>query len=138
VDIEGILEKARSSLGPDIVFAPAQERDGVIVIPASKVTGAGGGGGDESEGGGGGGGYLTRARPAGALIIERDGSIRWKVPFDINRLVAGAQMVGVAFFFFLWLTERSKSRSAADASVAIAALDGATGPKARIGSPKTH
>lgn len=127
MDVEGILEKARSSLGPDIVFSEAHERDGVVVIPASKVIGAGGGGGDESDEGGGGGGYLTRARPAGALIIEQDGSVRWRVPFDINRLVAGGQMVGVAFFFFVWLTERSKARSAAKASVAIAAIGQAKG-----------
>ncbi len=36
-------------------------------------------------------------------------------------------MVGVAFFFFVWLTERSKARSAAKASVAIAAIGQAKG-----------
>ena len=120
MDIESILEKTRSTLDPDLVYAPPHEHGGVTVIPASRVIGAGGvGGGQEDDGGGG--GYAVRARPAGVVVVEPDGTVRWRVPFDLNRVILGGQAVGVAFFFFLWLTERSKARAAAKAQIAIAA-----------------
>jgi uncharacterized spore protein YtfJ len=124
MDVEEILEKARSALGPDRVYGEPVERDGVTVIPAAKVAGGGGGGGDESDpGGGGGGGFGVSARPVGAFVIQRDGSVRWKGVFDLNKVIIGGQVVGIAFFMFAWLTERSKARSAMKATIASAAIE---------------
>ena len=125
MDVHSILDDVKAAMGPDRVFGEPIEQDGVIVVPAAKVAGGGGGGvdSDGEEGDEGGGvGFGMMARPAGALQIGRDGNVKWKIPFDVNRLVLGGQAVGIAFFFFRWLTERSKARAAARASIAVAAL----------------
>ena len=124
MDVEQILEKARSALGADRVYGEPVERDGVIVIPAAKVSGGGGGGGDESDpGGGGGGGFGVVARPVGAFVIEPGGKVKWKGVFDLNKAIIGGQIVGVAFFMFAWLSERSKARAAMKATIAAAAIE---------------
>jgi uncharacterized spore protein YtfJ len=112
-----ILERAFRVFGPERVYGPPYISDGVTVIPAVSVRGGGGGGGgttlddsgQQSESGDG-GGFGIMARPAGVLLIDGN-KVRWKVPFDLNRVVAGGQLVGVAFFAFMWLTERSKARA---------------------------
>mgnify|MGYP001820996062 CR=1 FL=1 len=132
MDIEAIMEKAKASAGPDRVYGEPFERDGLVVIPAAKVIGAGGGGGEEATTGGGdsdatpgggGGGFVMRSRPAGALVIDPDGSVSWRVPIDPVRIVLGAQLVLVALFFFRWLTIRSQSRANMKASIAAAAIE---------------
>lgn len=62
-------------------------------------------------------------RPAGALIVGADGSVRWKGTLDLTRIVIGGQLVGIAYFLFSWLTERSKARAAMKATVAAAAIE---------------
>ena len=123
MQVEEILEKARSVLGADRVYGEPVEADGVIVIPAAKVAGGGGGGADESDEGGGGGGFGVSARPAGAFVIGPGGTVKWKGVFDLNKVIIGGQIVGIAFFAFAWLTERSKARSAMKASIAAAAIE---------------
>ncbi len=125
MDVEEILERAKSVLGADRVYGPPIERDGVTVIPAAKVSGGGGGGSGQDESGeqGGGGGFGVHARPAGALIIEPGGRVRWKGIIDVNRIIIGGQLVGIAFFLTVWLTERSKARAAMKATIATAAID---------------
>ncbi len=112
-----ILDRASHVLGPDRVYGTPYTSDGITVIPAVSVRGGGGGGGgttldDSGQQGdsGDGGGFGIIARPAGVLLIDGD-KVRWKVPFDLNRVVAGGQLVGVAFFAFMWLIERSKARA---------------------------
>ena len=56
-------------------------------------------------------GFGLNARPAGALIIEPGGRVRWKGFFDLNKVILGAQTVGIAFFVTVWLTERSRARA---------------------------
>jgi uncharacterized spore protein YtfJ len=112
-----ILDRASRLLGPDRVYGTPYTSEGITVIPAASVRGCGGGGagttlddsGQQSESGDG-GGFGISARPAGVLLIDGD-TVRWKVPFDLNRVVAGGQLVGVAFFGFMWLIERSKARA---------------------------
>jgi uncharacterized spore protein YtfJ len=123
MDVEKILNKARSALSAERVYGTPVERDGVTVIPAAKISGGGGGGGDESEDGGGGGGFGVHARPVGALIIEPGGKVRWKGIVDVNRIILGGQLVGIAFFFSVWLTERSKARAGMKAAIATAAIE---------------
>jgi uncharacterized spore protein YtfJ len=112
-----ILDRASGVLGPDRVYGTPYTSDGITVIPAVSVRGGGGGGGgttlDDSgqpSESGDGGGFGVSARPAGVVVIDGD-QVRWKVPFDLNRAIAGGQLVGVAFFAFMWLTERSKARA---------------------------
>lgn len=127
MELDQILKRARSVLEADRVFGTPIERDGVTVIPAARVVGGGGGGTDEGKGGdgdgGGGGGFGVHARPAGVLIVHRDGSVKWKGFIDLNRVILGGQIVGISFFVFAWLTERSKARAAMKAAIAAAAID---------------
>jgi uncharacterized spore protein YtfJ len=112
-----ILDRASGVLGPDRVYGTPYISGGITVIPAVSVRGGGGGGGgtrlddaDQQSESGDGGGFGVMARPAGVLLIDGD-KVRWKVPFDLNRAIAGGQLVGVAFFGFMWLIERSKARA---------------------------
>lgn len=106
-----ILDRASSVLGAERVFAAPHTENGLTVIPAAAVRGGGGGGAGTREGEeGDGGGFGVSARPAGALLIHGD-KVRWKVPFDLNRVIMGGQLVGIAYFFFAWLGERSKARA---------------------------
>jgi uncharacterized spore protein YtfJ len=89
------------------VFGEPVERDGVTVIPVATVlSGAGGGLGDgrlparpgdldtdERPGGeGAGGGFGLAARPIGAWVI-RGGEVEWKPALNLNRVIAGGQLV---------------------------------------------
>lgn len=122
MDVDEILEKARSAIAADRVFGAPVERDGVTVVPAAKVAGGGGGGGDETSHDGG-GGFGMSARPAGAFVIGPGGDVKWKGILDLNKVIIGGQLVGIAFFMFAWLTERSKARSAMKAAIATAAIE---------------
>lgn len=105
-----ILNRAAAILGPHRVFGPPHTENGVTVIPAASVRGGGGGGTQNDAESSEGGGFGVTASPAGALLI--DGStVKWKVPFSLNRLVAAVQVVFVAYFFFRFLVERSKARA---------------------------
>jgi hypothetical protein len=69
----------------------------VVVIPAAAVIGGGGGGtGDQPDGTtGGGGGYGLRARPVGAFVVRGD-RVSWQPAFDLNRVILGCQLLGLA------------------------------------------
>jgi len=125
MDVNQELERARSALSAERVYGKPVEKNGVVVIPAAKVTGgAGAGGGVEADGSesGGGGGFGVSARPAGALIIEPDGKVRWKGFLDLNRTIIGCQVVLVALFAFGWLSYRSEARAEMKATIASAAI----------------
>jgi uncharacterized spore protein YtfJ len=107
-----ILDRTSRVLTAERVFAPASVQNGITVIPAAHVRGGGGaGGGKLQDEEGEGGGFGVSASPAGAIVIDGH-NVKWKVPFDLNRVILGGQVVGIAFFFFHWLTERSKARVA--------------------------
>lgn len=122
MDVEQVLNEARSSIGADRVFAEPYQRNGVTVIPAARVGGGGGGGGDESENGGSGAGFGLTARPAGALVIRDDGSVGWQPMVDPNKVILGGQLVAIAALVVLWLTARSRAKAAARAGIAEAAI----------------
>lgn len=136
MEVTNILKATRSMFGAERVFGEPFEANGVTVIPAAKVSGGGGGGSDEAprgdvadgaqgeDGGGGGAGFGIHARPAGALVIEADGTVRWKVPFDLNKVILGGQLVAIAFFVTAWLTERSRAKAAQRSAIAQAAISG--------------
>ena len=62
---------------------------------------------------GDGGGFAVNARPAGVVEITGN-TVRWKVPFDLNRAITGTQLVVVAYLVLRWLTDRSKARAAVE------------------------
>jgi len=87
----------REQLGSRLVQGEPVQRAGVTVVPVARVrAGAGGGGGEPggsgSGGGGGGGGYV--ARPAGAWVITDTGAA-WSPAVDVNRIVAGGQLLAL-------------------------------------------
>lgn len=101
VDVREVVEQAREAMTGRRVFSEPYERNGVTVILASRVQGGGGGGagqeGSEPEGKGQtgwGGGFGISAAPVGAFVIRGD-QVRWVPAIDVNRVVAGAQVVAV-------------------------------------------
>jgi uncharacterized spore protein YtfJ len=86
--IDQLINGVRDVLTVGRVFGEPYERDGVTVIPAASVRGAGGGGGGKDEHGqeGDGGGFLLTARPAGAYVVK-DGEVTWQPAVDVNRIV---------------------------------------------------
>ncbi|GIE75318.1 hypothetical protein Aph02nite_12680 [Actinoplanes philippinensis] len=99
-----ILEHARTGTSTaGRVFGEPIERDGVTVVPVAVIRGGGGGGagsgspegGDKVDGEGSGGGFGFTARPAGVFVI-RDGDAHWRPALDVNRIVAGGQLLGLA------------------------------------------
>jgi uncharacterized spore protein YtfJ len=101
------METARDSIHVKRVYSEPYERNGVTVISAAAVQGGGGGGGheDESESDGG-GGFGVQARPVGAFVIKGD-DVRWQPAFDLNRVILGCQLLGLAAIF---LTHRRLRR----------------------------
>ena len=67
------------------------------MVPVARVRGGAGGGTgtspkDDSSGSGGGGGF--EASPAGVYVVK-NGNVTWQPAVDVNRIVAGAQVVAV-------------------------------------------
>ena len=49
----------------------------------------------QGEGGGGGGGYGLRVKPLGAIVVSAEGT-RFQPVLDLNRVILGGQVVGIA------------------------------------------
>jgi uncharacterized spore protein YtfJ len=97
MDFSEAISSARDSITAKRVYGEPYERNGVMVIPAAAVVGGGGGGGgDQPEGGsGGGGGFGLRAWPVGAYVVKDD-QVSWRPAFDLNRVILGCQLLGLA------------------------------------------
>jgi uncharacterized spore protein YtfJ len=93
---EQAAQATRKILSARRVFGEPVERDGVTLIPAVRIRGKGGGHDRKAAKGAGGGvgGVRVSARPAGVYVI-RDGRVTWMPAVDVNRIVVGAQLVGV-------------------------------------------
>ena len=107
MNVNELVATARDALTARKVFGEAYERDGVTVIPAAVLRGGVGGGGGRNEQGeqGEGGGFGLTARPAGAYVIK-DGVVRWRPAFDLNRTVGLA--AGVAVVWLVTTTRRTR------------------------------
>ncbi|PQP46211.1 spore germination protein GerW family protein [Mycolicibacterium austroafricanum] len=92
-----VLTTVKDSMTARRVYAEPIERDGVVVIPAARVSGGGGGGsGTETDGReGSGGGFAVSAKPVGAYVIEA-GRVSWRPAVDVNRLITVLGVVAVA------------------------------------------
>jgi uncharacterized spore protein YtfJ len=122
-DFSAITRAANDALTVRRVFGEAYEHDGQTVVPVAKVmgcTGSGGGGGEEGresadvtpgqrEGYGGGGAFALRVKPIGVFVIDTDG-VRWKPAVDVNRVILGGQIVGLALGACLAMVLVARSR----------------------------
>jgi uncharacterized spore protein YtfJ len=103
-----MVDRIQEHFSAGIVYGDAVETDGAVVVPAARVFGGGGGGSDTTQGEGGGFGLI--AIPSGAWVIH-NGQARWKPAIDVGAIILGGQLVGVSYFFFSWLIERSRARA---------------------------
>ena len=103
-----MVDRIQERFSAGIVYGDAVETDGAVVVPAARVFGGGGGGSDTTQGEGGGFGLI--AIPSGAWVI-RDGQARWRPAIDVNAIILGGQLVGMSYFLFTWLIERSRARA---------------------------
>ena len=108
MNVDEMLTGARDAMTVKRVYGDPIERDGILVIPAAKVTGGGGGGADAENNGGG--GFGLRATPAGAWII-RDGQVEWEPAVDATRIATLGMVVAI---ILLW-TVRSIGKANARA-----------------------
>ncbi|GAA4628906.1 MULTISPECIES: spore germination protein GerW family protein [Cellulomonas] len=105
-DVAALTRAAQDTLTVRRVFGEAYERDGTLVVPVARVTGAlgaGAGAGDGAVGGGGpspqgsgdagGGGWGTQVKPLGVFVVDADGA-HWRPALDLNRVILGGQLVG--------------------------------------------
>ena len=74
--------RAREAKTVRRVYGDPYRKDGVTVIPAAKVR----------SGGGARGGYGVTATPVGVYVL-RDGEVKWKPAFNLNRAILGAIIV---------------------------------------------
>jgi uncharacterized spore protein YtfJ len=102
VQIEETIAQARDAMTVKRVFGEPFERDGVVVIPAARISGgAGGGSGSDDDGSTGqGGGFGLHATPAGVYVI-RGGKVSWEPAIDVNRVILGGQLVVIVFLLVL-------------------------------------
>ncbi len=103
MDYDGKLAGVRDAITVKRVYGEPYERDGVVVIPAAKVSGAGGGGGGvgpQPGQEGSGLGFGLEARPVGAYVIE-NGSVRWEPAVDIGRIVLQVLLAALGLAFLL-------------------------------------
>jgi uncharacterized spore protein YtfJ len=111
VDVQELIAEARDAMTARRVYGEPYEREGVTIIPAAAVRGgSGGGSGRGGDGEGGGGGFGLAARPVGAWVITDEGAT-WKPAIDVNRIVLGGQMIGLAAVVFLGRLLLARSRA---------------------------
>jgi uncharacterized spore protein YtfJ len=117
VDVRQMIEEARDVMTGRRVYSEPYERNGVTVILASRVQGGGGGGAGHdskaSEGGAGqsgwGGGFGLNAGPVGAFVIHGD-DVHFVPALDLNRVIAGGQLVALAALLTLRMMVRARAR----------------------------
>ena len=87
-----IMDQVKDVVGSATVFGEPYVKNGLTVIPASKVSVAGGGGSEADAQRGS--GFGLDARPIGVFAIKGD-EVSWVPAIDINRIVLVGQIVGV-------------------------------------------
>jgi hypothetical protein len=93
MNTQEILAGAQGAMTARRVFGDPIEIRGVTILPVATV-GGGGGGGQRGEDGGV--GFGVRARAAGVYVIRGDGSVAWRPALNLNLVILGGQIVGLA------------------------------------------
>jgi uncharacterized spore protein YtfJ len=102
------------------VFGTPISQDRLIVLPAAKVSGGGRGGGGSGGSGSGpadessekgriAGGLGLSAKPLGVYLIK-DGKVAWRPAVDVNRVIAGGQIVAVIALLTIRALAKARSR----------------------------
>ncbi len=103
------------------VFGEPYAKNGTTIIPVAAVNGGFGSGEgpttrDPATGeptvAGRGGGSMLRARPSGVYVVKGD-DVRWLPALDINRIVAGMQLVAIVALLTVRSFVRARARGTA-------------------------
>jgi hypothetical protein len=94
MNTQEILTGAQGAMTARRVFGDPIEVRGVTILPVATVGGGGGGGQRGSEEGGV--GFGVHARPAGVYVIRDNGSVSWRPALNLNLVILGGQLVGLA------------------------------------------
>lgn len=131
MDVQEILSQARDAMTVKRVFGEPYARNGLTIIPVARVMGGAGGGeghqiapgetasatpegSSEPEtrsplgGSGFGGGFGMAASPAGVYVIKGD-DVRWVPAVNLNRVLAGAQLVAIVFLLVVRSMVKARS-----------------------------
>jgi len=101
--------------GAGKVFGTPITQNGMIVLPAAKVSGGIGGGTGRRPGNGGqegtglGGGVGLVAKPLGVFVIK-DGSVSWRPAVDVNKVILGGQIIAVVAMLTLRVFRKQHKR----------------------------
>jgi uncharacterized spore protein YtfJ len=105
-DILQTLRNVVDNATPAMVFGTPISQDGVIVLPAAKVSSSGGGAGNSTapaqsgqKTGGTGRGIGQSAKALGVFVIK-DGKVSWRPAIDVNKVILGGQIIAVAALLF--------------------------------------
>ena len=110
MDPQALLQRVEEAMTARRVFGDPVQIEGVTVLPVATV-GGGGGGGQKGEHDGG-VGFGLGVQPAGVFVI-RDGDAKWRPALNLNRVILGGQLVGLAAIltfgsvFRYWLKHRT-------------------------------
>ena len=104
-----LLDQVKDVVTGAAVFGEPYVKNGVTVIPASRVMG-GGGGGQAADDQAGGGGVGLDARPVGVFVIKGD-DVRWVPAFDLNRVIFVAQLVAIIAILSWRSVARAQARA---------------------------
>ena len=113
MNVDEMLTGVRDALTVKRVYGYPIERDGVLVIPAAKVSGGGGGGADRENNGGG--GFGITAKPAGAWII-RNGEVEWEPAIDATRIATLGMLVAIVFLWTVRSIGKANDRARENAA----------------------
>ena len=93
MDAQLVLQRVEEAMTARRVFGDPLQLDGVTVLPVA-VVGGGGGGGQKAESDSG-VGFGLGVKPAGVFVI-RNGDVKWRPALNLNRVILGGQIVGLA------------------------------------------
>jgi uncharacterized spore protein YtfJ len=96
------------------VFGEPIAHEGVVVLPAAKVSGGAGGGTGPAEkaqqpGSGTGGGFGVSAKALGVFVIREGGKVQWQPAVDVNKIVLGGQLVAVTALLLVRAIVKARS-----------------------------
>lgn len=112
MDATTVLDKTQEIFNARRLTGEPYETNGITVLPVMTIRGGGGGGSGEATDktpGGAGGGIGINAHPVGAYVIRGE-NVTWLPAIDVNRVIAGAQMVMIVAFLVARSIVRSRTR----------------------------
>jgi len=117
MDPQLVLQHAEEAMTARRVFGDPVQVEGVTVLPVARVGGGGGGGQKGEHSSDSGVGFGLGVHPAGVFVI-RDGDAKWRPALNLNRVILGGQIVGLAAILTFgsllryWIKNRHVTQSA--------------------------